>query len=94
MTVWAPLGTVLHRRVRVSLAGAPQIHSDTFSIAPTEAAWLVVPWGEGHKVGSVVVEGDIVGGKGSRSGGKAVLGFACDKQPPWLADIMAEAVDV
>ena len=94
MTTWAPLGTVLHRRIRVSLAGAPSIVSGDMTITPTEAAWLVVPWGQGHKVGSVVVEGDIVGGKGSRSGGKAVLGFACDKQPAWLADIMAEAVDV
>ncbi len=94
MTAWTLLPDSVTRRVRVTLSSAPEIECPTFRIAPVEACWYVVQWGDAHRIGGVLVEGNLVGGAGSRAGGRAVLGFTADTQPPWLADIMAEAVHV
>ncbi len=93
MTTWTLTSDeVTVRHVTVALAAAPTIRTAKVTLAPVEACWTVCPWGEGTRIGNVLVSGEIVAGEGSQSGGTMIVGYTMETQPGWLADIMAEAV--
>ena len=96
MTAWTLHSDLATRKVTVLLTDAPDLPhgagTSRVTLRPTSATWYVVPWGTGTRIGNVLIQGDIVRGKDSKSGGSMIVTLPAEEQPGWLADIQTEAI--
>lgn len=87
MTSWSHHSELVNKKVVVNLEDAPRVKYGKIEVAPTQACWQHV----NGEITVVFIEGRIVKGPESRSGGSVILHYVVRDQPEWLAEIMEEA---